>query len=234
MQGSSTERPKPDWIVHPSALTEAAAALGAALDVNQLEALDLFVGEVRKWNAAFNLVSRQDVGRLWSRHVLDSLSVLPLVREHLQKMAGPARVLDAGTGAGFPGLPLAIAAPDLRWVLADRSARKIRFLDTVIAALGLGNAETWQVDLGRGGDDRFPVITSRAMGAPADLVRRLGPHLEPGGTLILLTGAGGCRAALDPDGREDLGDEFCRGVVRRFEIPGLDRSHEVTIIRHTG
>lgn len=216
---------------------EAAATLGVALEAEQVAALDRFLGEIRKWNAAFNLVSRHDVARLWTRHVLDSLSVLPLVRSHLADAPDTCRALDAGTGAGFPGIPLAIADPHIRWELADRSARKVRFLETVIARLPLANASAWRVDLGARDDtggERFALITARAVGPPVALATRLGRHLAPDGTMILLTGAGEPAAAERASIPETLGGGLQRTAVHRFEIPGLDRSHEVTIIRHTG
>ncbi|MEJ2088298.1 MAG: class I SAM-dependent methyltransferase, partial [Gammaproteobacteria bacterium] len=165
-----------------------------------------------------------------------SLSVLPLVRSHLGGAADTWCALDAGTGAGFPGIPLAIADRRIRWKLADRNARKVRFLETVIASLSLPNASTWRVDLGARDDtggERFALITARAVGPPAELATRLGRHLAPEGTMILLTGAREPAAPDRASAPEVLGGGLRRTAMHRFEIPGLDRSHEVTIIRHT-
>jgi 16S rRNA (guanine527-N7)-methyltransferase len=193
---------------------------------------------LKRWNARFNLVSRRDVDRLWPRHVLDSLSVLPAIRERVlvaDASRETPRGLDVGTGAGFPGIPLAIAESDIHWHLVDRNARKIRFLEMVVAELGLPNVVPRCMDIREDeavreiAGDGFDLIVSRAVTRPGDLLTMVGRWLGAEGVMVLLTGVSGSDPGGDPV--EGLFREEAR---LQFEIPGLDRGHEVTIIRHTG
>lgn len=219
----------------------AARQLGITLTAGQWEALERYVELLLRWNAKFNLISRQDVGRVWSRHVLDSLSILPIVLA-LPSVSTPRKALDVGSGAGFPGLPLAVADGSTEWLLIDRNARKVRFLELVASELGLANVSARVLDLD-GSQAAAPdllgwadVIVSRAVAPPAALVRRMGTLLAVGGSFVLMTGASGSAAegALSPP-TQDGGylPGFTVSSVRQIPIPGLDQVHEVTIIRRS-
>ena len=229
---------KPAEFMAPDALREAAGRLQVRLDDGQCERLADFVELVRKWNTRFNLISRRDIGRIWSRHVLDSLSVLPLIRSHLNCAGGRVEALDAGTGAGFPGMPLAIAEPALSWRLLDRNQRKIRFLEQVVSGLQLSNVEPVCMDLAQAAAKLPPVtvVVSRAVDRPPALLARLRSMVSPGGELILLTGASAAAGSGDSDAGLAENELIGAGAVvtrQQIEIPGLDRIHEVTIIRPT-
>lgn len=220
--------------MQPSHLRRAGAQLGVPLDEDQMDRLIRYVGLLEQWNARFNLISRRDVGRIWSRHVLDSLSIAPLLRLSGDGQLTPDEKLtavDIGSGAGFPGIPLAIADPHIEWHLIDRNQRKVRFLETVIAALGLENAAAYSLDLGAEAPrhllGRADIVVSRAVDDPAGLVPLAEPLLGAGSRMILMTGASG----TGPTDRR-LPDECTHRVsaVHDLIIPGLDRTHEVTII----
>ena len=141
--------------------------------VDRLEAYERLV---RRWNPRGNLVSRRDLERLRQRHVLDSLSLLPWWRGSLA---------DVGSGAGFPGVPLAIARPEASVTLIERSERKVRFLNQVVIELGLPNVDVIETDLGhrrrpRSLDGRvFDTVTGRAVAPPPaawELLRGLLPN----------------------------------------------------------
>lgn len=91
---------------------------------------------LNKWNKAYNLTAVRDSSEMVSKHILDSLAILPWIK-------GP-RVLDVGTGAGLPGIPLAIAKPELQIVLLDSNGKKVRFLQTVVRELQLKNVSVVQ------------------------------------------------------------------------------------------
>ncbi len=176
----------------------------------ELERLQSFAALVVKWNRRFNLLSRQDIGRLWSRHIYDSLSIVPLLRR------GP--VLDFGAGGGFPGLPLAITVGGEEFVLCDRNARKCRFLELAVQALELENVSVRCGDA-TALDERFATIVSRAVTTPAALRERLGHLLLPGGELIALAATQALETELPPGSR-----------TVSVRVPGLAHPHEVAII----
>ncbi len=143
-------------------LSSGAAALGVELCEKQVAALLQFAALLRRWNRAFNLVSRRDATRLIERHLLDALSLTPMLHGE--------RVLDLGTGAGLPGVPLAIACPDLVFTLLDRSERRIRFVRQTIIELSLRNVMPVALDYADFRPDTlFDTLISRAVAKPTAL-----------------------------------------------------------------
>ncbi len=198
-------------------LEAAAAELGVLLGSAQSERLLQFATLLRRWNVAFNLVSRNDLPRLVERHLLDSLSLLPL-------LCG-SRVLDLGTGAGLPGLPLAIACPDARFTLIDRSERRIRFVRQAAIELGLQNVDAVEADyMHFRADGEFDTVVSRAVAKPAALWRVAEPALDADGQALFQTG---------PNERDVAN---VTAVVERLmvRVPGLARLHHVLRVRKKG
>ena len=148
------------------------ADIGAAL-----AKLDAFEALLRRWNRRYNLVSRRDVGRLRERHVCDSLALLPWWQ---------GRLADIGSGAGLPGLPLAIVRPTASVVLVERSVGKCRFLRQAAIDLQLGNVEVVAADATRYRPAApFDTVVARAV-APADKAWQLmRPLLAPTGSALL-------------------------------------------------
>lgn len=150
-----------------------------------IEALERYERLIRRWNDRGNLVSRRDLDRLRDRHVLDSLNLLSWWHGTLA---------DVGSGAGFPGVPLAIARPDSPVTLVERSERKARFLQQVIIELGLGNVEVIEADVGQSRvfgslDGRvFDTVTAWAVAPPAATWRLLRGLLAPTGVALLQSG----------------------------------------------
>ena len=139
-------------------------ALLCALNEDKVEKLKGYVIELVKWNQRFNFVSRKDIHRLAQRHILDSAAVYHMLQ--------PGDVLDIGTGAGLPGMVLAILdygnQHERQYVLADRNARKVRFLNHVSDELGLSYVKATQMDVGRAPNDhKFSNVVSRAV-APVE------------------------------------------------------------------
>ena len=137
------------------------------------------------WTAAINLTAIRDPAGVARAHVLDSLTAVATLRAR-----GITRLLDLGSGAGYPGLPLAVVLPADRVLLVEPVGKKARFLDTVVAATGVegrvdvaaARAETLAADPAHRG--RWPAITARAVASLADLVELSFPLLAPHGVLL--------------------------------------------------
>ncbi|MCZ6854260.1 MAG: 16S rRNA (guanine(527)-N(7))-methyltransferase RsmG [Gammaproteobacteria bacterium] len=207
-----------DSVREAETLRDGAAALGVRLTSRSLPQLLSYIRLLEHWNKTFNLVSRKDMDRLVTRHLLDSLSVLPWLQ-------GP-RVMDLGTGAGLPGIPLAIARPDLSFTLIDRSDRKIRFLTEVIGELNLANVLLCCQNAKAGaGQEKFSTVTARAVAPALDVWRLTSDRLEEGGRLILLN-----RVFRDVAGLLEV--VFPGGAAEQVEIqiPGIAEAHGVMIV----
>lgn len=154
----------------------------AKLDAGQRETLARFVDLVRERNRTLNLVSAGDVEKLWSRHVADSL-----LGTAAADLAG-GRVADIGSGAGFPGIPLAVAFPTATFVLIERTRKRAAFIRQAIRQLGIANAsEEWASaeDVGAQEPGAFDFVTVRAVSGTADAVELAAPLLAPGGEILL-------------------------------------------------
>ncbi len=172
--------------------------------------LDAFCALLRCWNRAFNLVSRRDIGRLWERHVLDSLAISDLLEGK--------RVLDLGSGAGFPGLPLAITEPQRHFTLLDSSERKVRFLRQAAIELKLANVEVVQ---GRAEslDAGFDSVLARAVSSAERVVAWSETLLRPGGCLLLYAPAPPAHGTMSVD------------LEREYRLPGIEGTRWVSRLR---
>lgn len=155
----------------------AALGLNPGLDAPLLAYLAL----LQKWNAAYNLTAIREPERMLGLHLLDSLSIIGAVRGE--------SLVDIGTGAGLPGLPIAIARPDLNVSLVEPVGKKARFLREVVRQLGLANVRVHacraeQLDE----PGRHDCLSARALGSLAQLIAFGGHLLKPGGELLAMKG----------------------------------------------
>jgi 16S rRNA (guanine527-N7)-methyltransferase len=154
---------------------------GVPTDNERVASLRVYLRELQRWNKAYNLTAVRDPVAMISRHIFDSLSVLPFMRGEL--------VLDVGTGAGLPGIPLAICREGCRFVLIDSNGKKVRFLQHVIAELKLTNVEPVQARVeSYQSADRFDSIVCRAYTSLRDFVHSSGDLLVDGGRLVAMKG----------------------------------------------
>ena len=135
------------------------------LTATQLEQLTQLGELYRTWNERINVVSRKDIDNLYLHHVLHSLAIA----KYVQFKAG-TRVLDFGTGGGFPGIPLAIVFPECSFKLIDRTAKKIRVTQEIAAAIGLTNA-TAEQKAGEEERGEYDFVVSRAVMPLPDLMK---------------------------------------------------------------
>jgi 16S rRNA (guanine527-N7)-methyltransferase len=198
-----------------------AHSLGVTLEVRQAEQLAAFGELLCHWNRAFNLISRQDVDRLLPRHLLDSLSAGPW-------LAGE-QIMDLGTGAGLPGVPLAIACPERRFTLVDRNARRIRFVSHACRTLSIDNVEALACDVaGLPAGRRFDTIVARAVADVAAVWRLGSPWLRSGGRMLVLW-RGQSSAAVDDAMPVSL-PGLARADHHEIRIPGLTRPHRLAVL----
>lgn len=153
-------------------------AAGFTLAADRTAALTAFLNLLIKWNRVYNLTGIRDAAELMERHLVESLALLPLLRGD--------RVVDVGTGAGLPGLPLAIAASDRRFVLVESRAKRVHFLRHVVGELSLDNVEVEHCRVEHLLCERpFDTVLARAVAPPAELIR-ITRHLTAAGSILLL------------------------------------------------
>lgn len=162
-------------------LLEGARKLGIELTDDQAARLVTHLDLLDEWNARMNLTAIRDRPSQITKHLLDSLSVLPYLRGQ--------RIADVGSGAGFPGIPLAIVEPARHFALVESTGKKCRFLEHVRDTLGLANVEVVQSRAENCAPElRFDTVIARAVGPLADLVKVAGQLVAGGGRLLAMKG----------------------------------------------
>ena len=200
-------------------LASGARELGVELDSARLESLLNLVDALEQGNAQFNLTAIRDRPGMLRKHVLDSMSLTPYLRG--------ARIADVGTGAGFPGLVLAVVDPQRSFTLIEATGKKARFVEQTAHRLGCGNvqivnsrAESYRPS------ELFDTVVARALSSLADFVAYAGHLLAPGGRLLAMKGK-------RPDEEiSALPKSFRVLAVHRLSVPGLtDERHLVELTK---
>ena len=168
----------------------AVLASEAALTPVQVQLLEAFSVLVRRWSGVAGLVSKGDLPHFAHRHLLDSLAAAKVVRkiQGASELAG-MRLVDLGSGAGLPGVPLAVALPEVGVTLVERSAKKARFLNRVRRELDLPNVDVRCVDLANMPANCCDVVTARALLSPPALWRSASKMLRPNGFMLAFAGS---------------------------------------------
>lgn len=167
-------------------LQQGAAALGWALEVPVRERLLDYLDLLLKWNRVYNLTALRDPGQVLTHHLLDSLAVLAPLRRHTGGAA--ARLLDVGSGAGLPGVVIAIACPELQVTCIDAVAKKTAFVQTVATALQLPHLQAAHGRVETLRDHHHEVVVSRAFASLAEFVTLSEGALAPGGAWLAMKG----------------------------------------------
>ncbi len=189
-------------------LVQGAEALGLELSANQTRLMLDYLALMEKWNRAYNLTAIRDPMKMVSRHLLDSLAIA--------RYCGGNAVLDVGTGAGLPGVPLAILFPERQIHLLDSNGKKTRFLFQVKTALGLDNITVHNDRVESFAPAQlFDAILSRAFASLQDMVLSCREHLATGGSFLAMKG-------VFPEQELQAVESMCRvEAVHPIEVPGL-------------
>lgn len=201
----------------PQILDDGIKALGLSLPPEAPARLLAFQAELLKWNGAYNLTAIREPQAVVTRHLLDSLSLLPLLND--------GALLDVGSGAGLPALVLAIARPELPVIGLDSNGKKARFMRHAVRALRIDNARVIEgrvEDLQSG--ETFPQIVSRAFASLADFVELTRHLLAPGGQWVAMKGK------LAPDERAALPADCQIAATHRLQVPGLAEDRHAVIL----
>lgn len=202
-----------------ASLIAGAAELQVSLDEATAQKLLRLLDELDEWNQRMNLTAIRARDQQITKHLLDSLSVQPFLRG--------ARVLDVGTGAGFPGLPLALVNPERQFTLLDSTAKKLRFVGHAASVLDLANVETvhTRAEAYRP-SQRFDVVLSRAVGTIERFVTWCGHLCIGGGRLLAMKGR------YPEEELQQLPSGWKVAAVHALAVPGLDEQrHLVEICR---
>ncbi|MDF0605781.1 16S rRNA (guanine(527)-N(7))-methyltransferase RsmG [Neisseriaceae bacterium TC5R-5] len=200
-------------------LKQGLSQLSLVFSDRQIQLLEAYLALLLKWNQTYNLTAVREEQRMVSYHLLDSLSLVP----HLQQ---GSRLLDVGSGGGMPGIPAAIACPDLQVVVLDSNHKKTTFLRQVVLELGLRNVEviTERVEAYQS-EQQFDRITSRAFSELSEFIKLTRHLLAAGGQYLAMKGVYPYEeiALLSPDVR--VAD------VVQLSVPGLDAErHLVRVV----
>lgn len=179
--------------------------------------LQMLLDELNKWNKAYNLTAIKDKQQQVSAHILDSLAVASFLEGD--------RILDVGSGAGFPGLPLAILKPQLKFVLLDSNAKKTRFIQHMVMLLKLDNVEVVTARIEQYQPNQlFTTVLCRAFTSLEDFVQKTHTYCVKKGLLLAMKGR------YPSEELEKLSDEF-EAQAKALEIPGLNAERHMLLIR---
>jgi 16S rRNA (guanine527-N7)-methyltransferase len=197
-------------------LVQDTARLGVKLTEADASRLIRLLDELERWNRTYNLTAIRNREDMLTHHLLDSLAIHPDLRG--------TRVADAGTGAGFPGLPLAVVNPERRFTLIDSNGKKIRFVQHAARELGLENVEGLHGRVEAISPQPFDTVVARAFAALPELVVNVAPLCGPQTRVLAMKGK------WPQDEIDALPAGWRHQESRELMVPGLDESRCVVVL----
>ncbi len=192
------------------ALSKGISGLELTTSDEQKTKLLTLLEQLVKWNKSYNLTAIKDPMEGLTLHLLDSVAITPFIQQQ--------RILDVGTGAGFPGLPLAIMLPEVQFTLLDSNSKKIRFIRQQIHLLGLDNVQVIHSRVEQPREERFDGIISRAFASIQDMIQLTEHLLEQQGRWLLMKGQYSSQEV------SNLSDRVREIACHNIQIPGLSAS----------
>lgn len=212
--------PSPADLEH---LRSSATALGVDLSPSQLQHLLDYVALIAKWNRVYNLTAVRDPREMLAQHILDSLACVPALLREIGTR--PFRLLDVGSGAGLPGVVIAIALPRAEVICVDTVAKKATFIQQVAAQLKLPTLTAKHARVENMDPAEADVVTSRAFASLHDFTSLSRVHLAPSGRWMAMKGK--------PSASElaELNDDLDVFHVEQLTVPQLDADRCLVWIR---
>ena len=202
-----------------SQLESGLESLDIPLEPDQVDALLRYLSLLEKWNKSFNLTAIRDVNKMLAYHLLDSLSI--------QRWIPPqAHALDVGSGAGLPGIPLAIVLPQTRWRLLDSNGKKTRFMQQALAVCKIGNATVVKSRIeDYDAEQPFDVIVSRAYASLTMFVQSVARLMQPQTTLMAM------KTGLENETSGPLENQY-EIQEYKLKIPGIHEPRKLITVKH--
>ncbi|MBR9884950.1 MAG: 16S rRNA (guanine(527)-N(7))-methyltransferase RsmG, partial [Oceanospirillales bacterium] len=192
------------------------SALKIAADQHQVDSLLAYLALLVKWNKAYNLTAVRDPAEMVTRHLVDSLSILPWI--------GEGRLIDVGSGPGLPGIPLAIMHPELDVTTLDSNGKKTRFQNQVKLELGLSNLDVIHGRVEQCDKGPYEQIVSRAFASLADMLNWTGHLCSDQGVFLAMKG-------LYPEAElNQLPPGYALKACHRLDLPDTDGERHLLIL----
>ena len=202
-----------------SLLKKGLEQVNLTFEESQVKQLNDYLELLVKWNKAYNLTAITNPQKMVAYHVLDSVAIINEIPDR-------GLCLDVGTGAGLPGIPLAIMLPQSKWVLLDSNGKKTRFVQQAIASCGLSNVKVVQSRIqDYHADSSFDVIVSRAYSSVSDFVSSVAPIWQANTRLITM------KTELSEAEKQSLDSAIYKLEINQLQVPGIAEKRSLVTIQ---